>query len=270
MNDFIALAVALLAAGAASGLLAGLFGVGGGAVLVPTMDQALEFLGYSDEVRLHMALGTSLGVIIPTAIRSFASHRARGAVDMALLKSWAIPMPLGAFLAAGAAATMSGESLRIVFAVIAFLVALRFLFQLDRYRLGTEVPGGPVQAAVGAFIGFIATLMGVGGGVMSGIYMMLYGRPIHQAVATSAGAGILIAIPGAIGYMAAGFWAQGLPPLSIGYVSLPGVLLMMPLTLVFAPLGVRLAHGASKRQLELGFGIFLAAISIKFAYDVLA
>jgi uncharacterized membrane protein YfcA len=217
-----------------------------------------------------MALGTSLGVIIPTAIRSFTSHRARGAVDMDLLRSWAVPMPLGALLAAAAAAAMSGESLRIVFAAIAFLVALRFIFRLDRLRLGTDIPGGPVQAVTGLVVGFIATLMGVGGGVMSGIYMMLYGRPILQAVATSAGVGILIAIPGAIGYMIAGFWAQGLPPLSIGYVSIPGVLLMMPLTFVFTPLGVRLAHGASKRQLEIGFAIFLTAVSVKFAYDVLA
>lgn len=269
MNEFVTLALALAGAGAASGLLAGLFGVGGGAILVPVIDQFLEFMGYDDDIRLHVALGTSLGIIIPTAIRSFTAHKARGAVDMALLKSWVIPIPVGAFLAAAAAAVMSGDALRLIFASIVLAVAVRLIFRLDRFRIGEKVPGGPVQAVSGVLIGFFATLMGVGGGVMSNTYMTLYGRPIHESVATSAGAGVLIAIPGAIGYMIAGFGVEGLPPYSIGYVNLLGVAVMMPLTLLFAPLGVRMAHGASKRQLEIAFGLFLTLISAKFAYDAL-
>jgi uncharacterized membrane protein YfcA len=104
---------------------------------------------------------------------------------------------------------------------------------------------------------------------MSNTYMTLYGRPIHEAVATSAGAGVLIAIPGAIGYMIAGYGEPGLPPFSIGYVNLLGVAVMMPLTLLFAPLGVRIAHGASKRRLELAFGLFLVLVSAKFAIDAI-
>jgi len=269
MNDLVTLGLALAGAGAASGLLAGLFGVGGGAILVPVIDQFLEFLGYNDDVRLHVALGTSLGIIIPTAIRSFLSHKARGAVNMPLLRSWIVPIPIGAALAAAAAAVISGEALRIIFATIAFMVAARTIFRLDRFRIGDVLPGGLVQSLSGVLIGFIATIMGVGGGVMSNTYMTLYNRPIHEAVATSAGAGVLIAIPGAIGYAIAGFGEPGLPPYSLGYVNLLGVAVMMPLTLLFAPLGVRIAHGASKRQLEVAFGLFMVAVATKFTLDAI-
>lgn len=269
MSEYVALGLALAGAGAASGLLAGLFGVGGGAILVPVIDQLLALMGYGDSVRLHVALGTSLGIIVPTAISSFLAHRARGAVDMKLLRSWLIPVPVGALLAAGSAAMMTGEALRLIFAAIAVAVAARLIFRLDRFRIGDEVPGGPVQAAAGVLVGYLAGLMGVGGGVMSNTYMTLYGRPIHEAVATSAGVGVLIAIPGAIGYMIAGFGAPGLPPFSIGYVNLLAVAVVMPLTLLFAPLGVRIAHGASRRQLEVAFGLFLALVSVKFVADAI-
>ena len=265
MDDLVGLAVALAGAGAASGFLAGLFGVGGGAILVPVIDQFLAFLGYGEDIRLHVALGTSLGIIVPTALRSFSAHRARGAVDMGLLKSWLIPVPAGALVASVLAAAASGEALRGIFAVIAFAVALRLLFKFDRLRLGSDIPGGPAQALSGVLIGFVATLMGVGGGVLSNTFMTLYGRPIHQTIATSAGVGVLIAIPGTLGYMVGGYGHTDLPPFSIGFVNLLGVVVMMPLTFAFAPLGVRVAHGATKRQLEIAFGIFLVLIAAKFA-----
>lgn len=268
MTDILTLAVALAAAGAASGFLAGVFGVGGGAILVPVIDQFLAFLGYNDDVRLHVALGTSLGIIIPTALRSFYAHKARGAVDMNLLKAWLIPIPLGAILATVVAAMISGEALRAIFAVIAFVVALRLLFRLDRVRLGEDVPKGLWTFVGGVIIGLVASLMGVGGGVMSNTFMTLYGRPIHQAVATSAGVGVLIAAPGAIGYALTGLQVPGLPPYSVGYVNLLGVVIMMPLTLLFAPLGVRVAHGASKRKLEVCFGLFLIVIAALFGYEI--
>jgi uncharacterized membrane protein YfcA len=139
----------------------------------------------------------------------------------------------------------------------------------ESWRIGDEVPGGPVRALVGAVIGFLSTLMGVGGGVLSNTFMTLYGRPIHQAVATSSGVGVLIAIPGAFGYVLAGLGDPLLPPLSLGYVNLIGVALVIPLSMLFAPLGVRLAHAATKRQLEVGFGIFMLAVSSRFAWGLI-
>ena len=185
------------------------------------------------------------------------------------IRSWLIPVPLGVALASFVAAYVSGAGLRAIFAGIAFIVALRLIFNRESWRLGTEVPHGPIRAFAGAAIGFLSTLMGIGGGVLSNTFMTVYGRPIHQAVATAAGVGILIAIPGTLGYIAAGWGAEGLPPFSVGYVNLLGVAIVMPLSLLMAPLGVRIAHALTKRQLEVGFGIFLLLMSARFAYSLL-
>lgn len=267
--ETLGLVLGLLAAGGVAGLLAGLFGIGGGAVLVPVLYQFFVFLDVDESVRMHVAVATSLGIIVPTSLRSFLSHRARGAVDEALLKSWLIPLPLGVALAALVAAHVSGDGLKGIFAVIAVLVGLRMLFNRASWRLGDDIPGFPIRPLCGALIGFLSTLMGIGGGVMNNTFMTLYGRPIHQAVATSAGVGVLISIPGVIGMIWAGWGARGLPAFSLGYVNLLGVALIIPVTTLAAPLGVRLAHAWPKRRLELAFGIFLMLVAFRFALSLL-
>ena len=267
--QLVSLAAALVATGLATGFLAGIFGIGGGAIMVPILYQALGAVGSPDAVNMQVALGTSLAVIIPTSIRSFRAHRARGAVDMALLRSWIVPVPVGVAFGAVVAAIVSGRELRAIFAAIAFLMALRLIFNRESWRIGVDVPQGPVRAVVGGVIGFLSTLMGIGGGILSNAFMSAYGRPIHQAVATAAGVGVLIAIPGALGYVWAGWDVAGLPPLSLGFVSLPGVALITPLSLLAAPWGVRAAHALTKRQLEIGFGCFLLLVSIRFAISLL-
>ncbi len=255
---------AAAAAGAVSGLLAGIFGIGGGAVLVPVFYQVLGILGVDEAVRMHLSVGTSLAIIVPTSIRSFLGHKARGAVDMALLRSYVIAVPAGVVAASVVAAHISGESLRAIFAVIVLVVGLRLLFNRDTWRLGTEVPGNPVRGIVGFLIGFFSTLMGIGGGVLNNTFMTLFGRPIHQAVATSAGVGVLIAIPGTLGYIWAGWGDKLLPIGSTGFVNWIGVALIIPVTLLVAPLGVRIAHVLKKRQLEIGFGLFCLIVSVRF------
>lgn len=267
--ELVGLAIALVVSGAVSGILAGLFGIGGGAVIVPVLYQGLTFLGVDDAVRMHLSVGTSLGIIVPTAIRSFLAHRRRGAVDMDLLKRWLVPVPLGVVAASLVAAAISGAALRGIFAVLALVVAIRLLFGRDTWRLGSEIPDGAVRAAAGALIGFFSTLMGIGGGVLTNTFMTLFGRPIHQAVATSSGVGVLISIPGILGYIWAGWGAGGLPPLSAGFVNLLGVVLVIPITVMMAPLGVRLAHALSRRHLEIGFGLFLALVSLRFALTLI-
>jgi uncharacterized membrane protein YfcA len=267
--ELITLALALAVTGLAAGLLAGIFGIGGGAVIVPILYQALGALGFPEATNMQIALGTSLAVIIPTSLRSFQAHRARGVVDMGLLRSWTIPVPVGVLLGALVAGLVSGAALRGIFAALAFLVALKLIFNRASWRLAGDLPGGSVRTLVGGAVGFLSALMGIGGGVMSNTFMTLFGRPIHQAVATAAGVGILIAVPGTIGYMGAGLGATGLPPLSVGYVNLLGVAVITPLSLLMAPLGVRIAHALSKRQLETGFGFFLLMISARFAYSLL-
>jgi uncharacterized membrane protein YfcA len=262
------LAMAAIASGVVSGLLAGLFGIGGGAVLVPVFYQALGLYGVDESVRMHLSVGSSLAIIIPTAIRSFTAHKARGAVDMDLLRSFLVPVPVGVVLASLAAAHISSAGLRIIFAVLALIVGIRLILNRDSWRLGTEIPGNPWRAIVGVVIGFFSTLMGIGGGVLNNTFMSLYGRPMHQAVATSSGVGVLIAIPGTIGYIWAGWGNPLLPAASTGYINWVAVALIIPIALVVTPYGVRIAHWLSKRRLEVGFGLFLLFVSVRFVVSL--
>ncbi|MGE0499482.1 MAG: sulfite exporter TauE/SafE family protein [Rhizobiaceae bacterium] len=261
-------AAAAAASGVVSGLLAGVFGIGGGAVLVPVFYQFLTMLEVPESVRMHLAVGTSLAIIIPTSIRSFTGHRARGAVDMALLRSLYVPVPVGVVAASLVAAYISSGGLRATFAVIALAVGLRLVFNRDSWRLGTEVPGDPWRSIIGALIGFLSTLMGVGGGIMNNTFMTLYARPMHQAVATSSGVGVLIAIPGTIGYIWAGWGHPDLPAFSTGYINWIAVALILPIALVVTPYGVRLAHWLQRRHLEIGFGLFCLFVSARFFWSL--
>ncbi len=262
-----ALAVAL--SGVVSGLMAGVFGIGGGAVLVPVFYQVFGLLGVEEAVRMHLSVGSSLAIIIPTSLRSFTAHKARGAVDMELLRSFYVPVPVGVILASLTAALISSEGLRIIFAVITLLVAFRLLFNRESWRIGSQIPGNPARGIIGVVIGYFSTLMGVGGGVMNNTFMTLYGRPMHQAVATSSGVGVMIAIPGTLGYIWAGWGVPNLPIASTGYVNWIAVALIIPIALIVTPWGVRLAHALSKRQLEVAFGLFCIFVSVRFFWSLL-
>ena len=267
-GEVIGLALALVASGAVAGLLAGVFGIGGGAVLVPVLYQFLTWLGVDEAVRMHISVATSLGIIVPTSIRSFMAHKKRGAADLELLKSWIIPVPAGVVAASLVAAYVSGDSLKGIFAGIAVIVGLRMLFNRESWKIGNDIPGNPIRAICGVLIGFFSTLMGIGGGVMNNTFMTLYGRPIHQAVATSSGTGVLISIPGVIGMMWAGWGEPNLPAFSLGYVNLLGVALIIPITTFAAPFGVKIAHALPRRYLEVFFGLFLLSVAARFAWSL--
>jgi len=263
-QELIIFAAATALSGVVSGFLAGVFGIGGGAVMVPVLYQVLAMLGVDESVRMHVAVGTSLAVIIPTSLRSVQGHFKRGAVDMALLRSFLVPVPVGVVLASLTAAYISSAGLRLIFTLIMVAVGLRLLFNRESWRLGSEIPGRTVRAVVGVVIGYLSTLMGVGGGVMNNTFMTLYGRPMHQAVATSSGVGVLIAIPGTIGYIWAGWGHPELPIFSTGFVNWIALALIIPIALVVTPFGVRIAHALKKRHLEIAFGLFALAVSARF------
>lgn len=266
--DLLMFGALLMAAGAVAGLLAGVFGIGGGAVLVPVFYQIFGYVGIDDAVRMHLAVGSSLAIIVPTSVRSFLAHRTRGAVDQDLLKGWMLAVPLGAILASVIAAYASSEALRAIFAGIALALALRMIFLHGRWQLGTELPGEPARFLVGTGIGVLSGLMGIGGGVLNNTFMTFYGRPIHQAVATSAGVGVLIALPGLFGYVWAGWGDPLLPPFSTGFINWIAVALIIPITFLVTPYGAQLAHAMSKRQLEIGFGVFLLFVSGRFFWSL--
>ncbi|MCP4562715.1 MAG: sulfite exporter TauE/SafE family protein [Bosea sp.] len=271
LNDLIFLAVSLVAAGAVTGLLAGLFGVGGGAVIVPVLYEVFRVIGVSEEVRMPLVVGTSLAVIIPTSIRSYRAHLAKGLVDTSIIKIWAVPVVLGVLGGSFIARYAPPDVFKAVFVAVAFASAMRLLFASDRWKLGDDMPGPFLMRVYGLIIGVLSSLMGIGGGQLSSLFMTFYGRPIHQAVATSSGLGILISIPGALGYIYAGWPKMDLlPPLSLGYVSFIGFLLFIPTSIWTAPIGARLAHRLSKRRLEVAFGIFLLVVCARFFWSLIS
>jgi len=267
---FLELAGVLLAAGVVSGLLAGLFGVGGGAVIVPVLFQLFGVIGVPDALRMQLAVGTSLAVIIPTSIRSFMTHRARGAVDEALLKAWALPVIGGVILGSWLASFAPPAVFKLVFVFVAWATAIKLGFGKASWTIANDIPKEPGRSIIGVVTGLLSALMGIGGGSIVNLVMSFCNRPIHQSVATASGVGVLISIPGAIGFMAAGWSKMGeLPPLSIGYVSLIGAALIMPTSVYVAPIGARLAHRLPKRTLEIVFALFLALMGLRFLVSLI-
>jgi uncharacterized protein len=276
-KEIIELALLLIVVGALSGFMAGLFGIGGGAILVPVFYECFRLVGVPLEVRMPLCIGTSLAIIIPTSIASFRAHYKRGAVDMDILRRWWLPIIIGVVVGSVTARYAPERLFKIVFVMVAWFAASRLLLARDNWKLGDEVPTGPLMRVYGFFVGLLSTLMGVGGGLFANLLMTFYGRPIHQAVATSSALAVLISIPGALGYVYAG-WpvASRFPdvaalqlPFALGYVSLIGALLVMPTTLITAPLGVKVAHALSKRTLEMAFGAYMFIVGGRFAISLL-
>ena len=259
---------ALIVAGAAIGLLAGLFGIGGGAISVPVFFELFRVLDYPEEVRMPMAVGTSLAVIIPTSLNSARGHFLKGTVDMDLLRLWAVPVILGVLAGSVVARYAEPVVFQLVFIAVAVVNAAKLLLGGAGWRLREGLPGRAVLRVYGAVIGVLSALMGIGGGAITNLLLTLHGYDIRRAISTAAGVGVLIALPGTIGYMAAGWGKPGLPADAVGYVSLLTFALTIPTTLMTTRLGVKLAHTLSKRVLETGFGLFLLTVCARFVWDI--
>jgi uncharacterized protein len=276
-SELAELALLLVAVGALSGFLAGVFGIGGGAILVPVFYECFRIAGVPLDVRMPLCIGTSLAIIIPTSIRSYRAHHARGAVDMEILRTWWLPVLTGVILGSITARYAPERLFKIVFVTVAYSAAARLLLARETWKFGDEFPRGVLMKAYGFVVGLLSTLMGIGGGLFSNLLMTFYGRPIHQAVATSSALAVLISIPGALGYVYAGWPAAARYPeiaalqlpFAIGYVSLIGTVLVMPTSLLTAPLGVRAAHAMSKRTLETAFGCYLFIVGSRFVLSLL-
>jgi uncharacterized membrane protein YfcA len=214
---------------------------------------------------MQLCVGTSLAVIVPVSLRSYFAHRAKAAVLNDVLRLWIAPVVLGVVCGAGIAFFAPSALFKIVFVVVGALIGTKLVLGREDWRLGDELPGKPITLAFGCLIGLLSSLMGIAGGSLSTLFLTLYGKSIHVAVATSSGLGIWIALPGAVGYMIAG-WPQMhlLPPLSVGSVSLIGLALFAPASVLAAPFGARFAHRLSRRKLEIAFAVFLFAASLRF------
>lgn len=265
LGEIVWLAFLITVGGAAVGILAGLFGIGGGSVIVPVLYEIFRLLGVPEDLRIQMCIGTSLAIIVPTTVRSYFAHRAKGAVIEEIVRLWTLPSLVGVAIGSVIAAYAPSAVFKIAFVLFAGFIGARMLAGGDRWRLGDELPGRGPMTAFGFLTGLVAALVGVSGGAISNAVVTLYGRPLQQAVATSAGIGVPITVAGSIGYMFAGWPHMAmLPPLSIGYVSLIGFALIAPVSSYTAKFGVRLAHWLPRRKLELAFGVFLITASLRF------
>lgn len=267
MTDYFVLAGAMLITGGIGGILAGMLGIGGGIVIVPVMEAALTYLGVDEAIRMHVAVATSLATIVPTSIASSRAHHRRRSVDVALVKRWAVFVLVGALAGTVIASQVHSRVLSAIFAVMALIIAIKMILPLEGRTIAKEVPRGPLMPAIPASIGALSSMMGIGGGTLSVATLTLFNEPIHRAVGTAALFGLVISIPGTIGFMVTGFADPRLPPGSIGYVNLIGFALISPTTFLAAPLGAAIAHGLSKRRLSVLFGIFLFVVSLRMFYQ---
>lgn len=259
----------LMLTGVVSGVAAGLLGIGGGAIIVPALSNALLLLGYGADVVQHVAVGTSLAIIIPTGIMSARAHYKRGALDTRVLRLWAPFIVAGTFVGGLMAGLFSGDVLRVVFAIMAFLIAANIIFAFQTRLMGHLHGSAMTHRASGLVVGYISSLMGIGGGSLTVPTLVAFGATMHAAVGTSAAIGVAIAVSGTLGFVISGWGASGLPPLSLGYINLLALVLVAVLAALCAPLGAALAHRLDQKTLKHVFAIFLVAVGLNMLWKVM-
>ncbi|WP_336974375.1 sulfite exporter TauE/SafE family protein [Sphingobium aromaticiconvertens] len=265
-GDMMSLAVPLismLAAGLFAGFAAGIFGIGGGFVVVPALFIVLPLLGGTHDAIAHVAIGTSAATIIVTSIRSLLAHAKRGAVEFEILRTWAPWIILGDGVGVLLAGHVDGKVLTMIFAIGVFCMSLNFLVpKLGGKVISDTMPGGIARVGIAGGLGTFSALLGIGGGTIAIMVMTLCGRSIHRAIATASGIGTLIAIPSAIGFALIGLKETGLPWGSLGYVNVPATLAIASMSVLTAPLGVAAAHNLPAHILKRVFGVYLVIIAV--------
>ncbi|MEN2987924.1 sulfite exporter TauE/SafE family protein [Tistrella sp. BH-R2-4] len=263
-----AFAAALLATGAVAGTLAGLLGVGGGIVIVPVLFNLFPLIGIPEDVRMHVAVGTSLATIIPTSIISARAHYRRGGLDTALFRRLMPAVLVGVLIGSWLGSGAKGEVLTLIFGVVALLVAANMALRPEGMTLGASLPGGILRHLIGLVIGGFSVVMGIGGGTLSVPILTAFNYPIRRAVGTASALGLVIGLPGAIAFILAGYGRPDLPPASLGYANLLGFALIVPATMLTAPLGARLAHTISPVWLRRAFALFLFLTAARMFYSL--
>jgi uncharacterized membrane protein YfcA len=261
LTELLPMLALVLMIGAFAGVIAGMLGVGGGIILVPAFFFAFERLGYGPEGLMQISLATSLATIVVTSARSLVAHNRRGAVDRDILRGWAPGIAAGAILGVAAAVGLPGQALMVIFGVLGLAVGLYLGFGREGWRLGDAMPTGWGRAVTGPVIGLLSVLMGIGGGSFGVPLMTLYGVPIHRAVATAAGFGMLIAVPSVLGFLLIPSPANA-PPFTLGQVNLVGFVVVVAMTLVTTPIGVRIAHAMDARPLKRAFAVFILIMAL--------
>lgn len=261
--------VGLLATGVISGVAAGLLGIGGGAIIVPALASALSLLGYNSDVVQHIAVGTSLAIIIPTGIASARAHDKRGAVDHRVLKLWAPVIVVSTFVGGLMAGLYTGDVLRIVFGVMALFIAANIVLPFQERLMGHLGNSALTHRVSAAVVGYVSSLMGVGGGSLSVPTIHALGASMHKAVGTGAAIGVFIALAGTLGFIISGWGVPDRPPLSLGYINLVALVLIGVTAALCAPLGAALAHKLQQRTLKLAFAVFLTLVGLNMIWKAI-
>lgn len=264
-TNWLLIAPILLVVGAIAGTLAGLLGVGGGIVIVPVLYWLTEvgMLGVPEDVAIHFAVATSLLTIIPTSISSARAHHKKGSIDLEMFKSWAPWMVIGALIGGVLAANVNATVLSGVFGIIAIIVVLNMLNPKPVTLADGPPRSLPGRVAIAGPIGAFSAMMGIGGGTLSVPTMTLLSFPVHRAVGTAALFGLMISVPGIVGYALAGQDIPGLLAYSVGYINLPAAVFISIATFFCAPLGVKIAHKMNARKLRVAFAVFLGISGAK-------
>lgn len=260
--------VSMLVAGLVAGFAAGIFGIGGGFVVVPALLVVLPLLGGTKDGIAHVAIGTSAATIIVTSIRSLLSHAKRGAVEFDILKAWAPWIILGCGAGVMLASHVDGRTLKMIFGAGVVLMSLNFLLpKVSNKVVSDTMPSGVLRVGIAGGLGTFSSLLGIGGGTIAIMVMTLCGRSIHRAIATASGIGTLIAIPTTIGFAVIGFREGGLPWGSLGYINVPATLAIASMSMLTAPLGVAAAHSLPAAPLKKIFGVYLFFIGGLMLYN---
>lgn len=249
--------LALVATGIFAGILAGLLGVGGGIVIVPVLFFLFQGFGVSPESAMLVATATSLATIVPTSISSIRSHNKKGNVDFELLKRWSVFILIGVLAGSWLVTRVEGTLLTILFGVIATLSALNMLFRTGKSALYPKLPNSTGQTVMASSVGFFSAMVGIGGGTISVPLLTLYNYPTHKAIGTAAAIGLIISLPGALTMMILGSTPIDAPAGTFGLVNLFGFICIVPLTVIFAPVGASLAAKLDAAKLKKIFALVL-------------
>ncbi|RBW60305.1 sulfite exporter TauE/SafE family protein [Ruegeria sp. A3M17] len=252
----------LLVIGALAGVLAGMLGVGGGIVLVPAFFYAFQTLGYGGPQLMQLCLATSLATIIITSLRSVLAHNKKGAVDWDILRGWGPGIAVGAIVGVLVASALRTEALQALFGVLGMVIGAYLGLGKSEWRLGDVMPKGVKRAVLSPSVGFLSVLMGIGGGSFGVPLMSLFNTPIHRAVATAAGFGVIIAVPSVLGFLFLDIAPEHRPPFTIGAVNLIAFAIVVTMTMITAPWGVKLAHAMDPKPLKRVFAVFLTLVAL--------
>ena len=264
INEIFYLLSVLAIAAAVAGFMAGLLGVGGGIIMVPALYYAFTVLDFDIVTRMHLAVGTSLAIIIPTSIISTLTHREHDAVDFKMVKSFGIFILIGVFFGTFLAVNLKTPALVLFFSIFAFMVGLFFIFLREKLVDNPKQISNLIKNISGILIGFISIPLGIGGGSLMVPFMRTFGYDIRKSIGTAAAVGFLIAVAGTITMITGGKIIDNVKtPFSLGYINFLGFIVFVPVTMVMARLGAKAVYKIDKKILSKIFGTFLILVSIR-------